>query len=108
MAENTLSKLQEQYGDRITADGDGSVTWTLGIPLVTDAGKIGTVTLRRPKLKEIKAMKGRTDTEKTAWIISTLTGIAPPFLDELDGEDFAVLGRIFAHFMGVSPVSGGE
>jgi len=106
MAESILAKLEEQYGDRIKLNEDGSVSWELGLSLTTEAGQIGSVTLRRPKLKEIKAMKGLTDTAKTAWIIAILSGIAPPFLDEMDGEDFSVLGRIFAHFMGVSPTTG--
>ncbi len=106
MAENSLPSLEEQYPDRFKLNEDGSATWTLTAPLATADGQITTITMRRPKAKEIKTIKGKSDADKTMWMVAQLSGIAPPYLDELDGEDFTVLGRIFARFLGVSPTTG--
>lgn len=95
--------LISKYGDRLTVGDDGAVTWTLSYPVKTGDGEIDKITLRRPKAREIKAIKGKTDGDKTLWIIAQLSGVAPPHLDDLDGEDFAVLGRVFAAFLGISP-----
>lgn len=105
MAEK-LPPVAEQYPDRYTLNADRSVTWTLIQPLKTADGETDTITLRRPKAKEIKAIRGKSDGDKTVWVIAQLSGIAPPYLDELDGEDFTVLGRIFADFLGVSQTTG--
>ena len=102
----SLPPVAEQYPDRYTLNPDGSVTWRLIAPLKTADGEADTVTLRRPKAKEIKAIKGKSDGDKTLWIVAQLSGIAPPYLEELDAEDFTVLGRIFSDFLGVSPTTG--
>lgn len=94
--------LAEQYPDRFALDDDGAARWVLIRPLPAAGKTHEAIRMARPKGKQIKRIKGKSDVDKTLWIIAELTGIAPPHLDGLDGEDFSALGRIFARFLGIS------
>jgi hypothetical protein len=99
--------LEEIYGDRIKTNDDRSVTWALLAPIQGRDGMIDSITLQRPKAKVLRQARGATDADRAMWTLAQLSGIEPPFLDELDGEDFVVLGRIVARFLGNSLPTGG-
>lgn len=50
--------------------------------------EIKELTIRRAKAKDIRQMKGKTDTENTIILIALLTGLVPEDIDELDIADF--------------------
>jgi hypothetical protein len=99
--------IADQYPDRFALNDDGSASWILIRPLPVAGKMLETIRMARPKGRQIKRIKGRSDVDKTLWIVAELTGIAPPHLDGLDGEDFSALGRIFARFLGLSRPTGG-
>jgi hypothetical protein len=93
--------------DRIINNSDGSVSVTLVYPITGPDGEISQVTLRRAKGKDIRSLRGASDSDRALNMVSQLSGIAPPFIDEMDGEDVAVLNREVGRFLGNSPETGG-
>lgn len=44
--------------------------------------------IRRPKVRDIRKMTGKTDAEQSISLLSIVTGLVPEDLDELDIADF--------------------
>lgn len=68
---------------------------TLTEPITRDGMTIDTITLRRPKVGDIRRMdkvKG-SDLEKTLWMIGALTDLSPDEVDALDASDLNVLAK---------------
>lgn len=61
---------------------------------------IAFVDVRRIKMKDIRAMEKETgtDADKVAVLISRLTGIIPPIVDELDQEDVIGISELLGDF----------
>jgi hypothetical protein len=77
-------------------------------PIDVAAGRLSEVRLRRPKLKDVRAMQAAAFREEhpssqdlagIAALISSVTGLAPEEVDELDPEDFMPLGEQITAFL---------
>lgn len=74
----------------------------LQAPLSVEGRTIDTVTVRRPKVGDLRRMekvKGG-DLDKTLWLIATLTELSPTEVDELDAADMKAIGDIIEGFTG--------
>lgn len=77
-------------------------TITLDMPIQVEGREITQVTLRRPKVGDIRRMdkQGGSDLEKTLWLLSTLGELTPEEVDELDGGDLEKLADVVGDFTG--------
>lgn len=74
---------------------DGSETITLDFPITDGQGNtLTTLTIRRPKVKDFRQMRGATETEQSLNLLATLTGLVPEDLDLLDAVDFLKATKI--------------
>ncbi len=79
-----------------------SLTITLREPLTvhrtSGSETLTTLTLRRPKVKDLKGMAAvpGTDADREIWLMGTLSGVVPEDLAELDAEDYVA----FQDFIG--------
>jgi len=78
---------------------DGSKTVHLDYPLEKgpEGNKLASVTFRRIKGKDLRVMAERN--HNLFWLISQLSGVAGPFIDELDGEDIAMIQDVVNGFL---------
>lgn len=68
--------------------------------LLVDGREITEVTLRRPKVRDLRNMdkqKG-SDMEKTLWMIGSLSEMTPAEVDEIDAEDLEAISGVIAGF----------
>ncbi len=62
------------------------------------------VTLNRPKGKHLRRLeKFKGEMTQTFALLADLTNLPPAAIDELDGEDFVILGEMIEGFFGKSP-----
>ncbi|OOF53988.1 phage tail protein [Rodentibacter genomosp. 2] len=67
----------------------------LEFPIQDGEGKtITELTIRRPKVKDIRKMRGSTDIEQSISLISIATGLVPEDVDELDIADFKRVSEV--------------
>jgi hypothetical protein len=69
-------------------------------PFERNGEMVKDITLRRPKMKDMKkiaALRG-TDADKAASMIALLSGWAPLAVDELDGADVDAISKIIDSF----------
>ncbi|MBF0752239.1 MULTISPECIES: phage tail assembly protein [unclassified Pasteurella] len=67
----------------------------LEFPIQDGEGKtITELTIRRPKVKDIRKMQGSTDIEQSISLISIATGLVPEDVDELDIADFKRVSEV--------------
>jgi len=86
---------------QFTAAG-GPRTVTLSVPVTVGGRTIADVTLRRPKVGDLRRMdkqKG-SDLDKTLWMISTLAELTPQEVDEIDAGDLEAIAEVVAGFTG--------
>lgn len=81
-----------------------SETITLAYPIEVDGQTLTTITLRRPKTRDIRAMDARKGTpmDKTLWMLASLTGLTPEQIDEIDTADLNTLAEKIAGFTGAA------
>ncbi|OOF44030.1 phage tail protein [Rodentibacter trehalosifermentans] len=71
------------------------VTLTLLFPITDGEGKpLNELKIRRPKVKDIRNMKGSTEIEQSISLISIATGLVPEDIDELDIADFKRVSEV--------------
>lgn len=79
-----------------------STKHTLAVPIQHDGREIGEVSLRRPKVKDLRAInaagKDGDELDQSTVMIATLSGLPPEAVDELDTEDFVALSETVADF----------
>ncbi|WP_321336591.1 phage tail assembly protein [Breoghania sp.] len=77
-------------------------SYTLEVPVEFEGREVVELTFRRIKGKDIKAMDRHngTDVDKAFFMIARLSGMAPEFVDEMDGADFEACSKIIENFMG--------
>ena len=51
--------------------------------------------IRRPKVRDIRKMTGKTETEMAVSLLAIVTGLVPEDIDELDMADYAKLQTAF-------------
>ena len=75
----------------------------LGEPIVVGGQKITEVTLRRPKVKDLRALDhldvNANDLTRGIEMAAILTGLTPETIDELDAGDFAAISDVIAGFL---------
>ena len=79
---------------------DASVTIDLLVPVTVQGRNLTSVTLRRPKVGDLRRMdkvKG-SEMERTLYLIGQLAELAPAEVDELDAADLATLGDVVTGF----------
>ena len=81
-------------------------TITLQYPVTVDGETITELTLRRPKMADMKrGQKHKNDLEKSMHLIADLAEVTPKVVEELDTADFAAVSAKVGEFMGVSDAS---
>lgn len=80
-----------------------SETITLEYPFTFDGEEITEITIRRPKMRDMKkAQKHKDNMEKSIHMIADLAEVSPKLVEELDTGDFASVSKMLGEFMGVS------
>lgn len=78
-------------------------TITLQHPINADGEDITELTIRRPKMRDIKrAQKHKDDIERSMALIADLAEISPKAVEELDAADFEAVSKIVGEYMGRS------
>ena len=68
---------------------------TLNYPIQDGQGKTLTeLTIRRPKVKDLRKMQGATEVEQSINILAIVTGLVPEDIDELDMSDFQRAAKV--------------
>lgn len=81
-------------------------TIRLQYPVTVDGEDIAEITLRRPKVADLKrAEKHKDNFEKSIRIIADLAKVSPKVVEELDASDFAAVSAKVGEFMGASDAS---
>jgi len=76
-------------------------TVTLREPIEINGAKIGVLTLRRPKVRDLEAIdKIAGETAKTVALIANLSELPPETIRELDAADFAAASKAVADMLG--------
>ena len=79
-------------------------------PLVTSGEKIAEVTVRPPKVKDLRSLDvhapDSTDLTRGIEMAAILTGLTPETIDELDAADFAAISDVIAGFLPKPPEPG--
>lgn len=91
----------------IVTNADGSKTVTLEFPIQSMGEKVTTITLRRPKVKEARAMDSASGSVgKTAALIGKLAEMEPSAVDTIDLVDFTSLSEVIEGFTKRSRATG--
>lgn len=81
-------------------------TVTLQYPVTVDGEDITELTLRRPRVADLKrAEKHKDNFEKSIRIIADLAEVSPKVVEELDASDFAAVSARVGEYMGASDAS---
>jgi len=76
-------------------------TIALREPIEINGAKIGVLTLRRPKVRDLEAIdKIAGETAKTVALIANLSELPPETVRELDAADFAAASKVVADMLG--------
>ncbi|WP_112122442.1 phage tail assembly protein [Haemophilus influenzae] len=68
---------------------------TLNYPIQEGQGNTLTeLKIRRPKVKDLRKMKGATEVEQSINILAIVTGLVPEDIDELDMSDFQRAAKV--------------
>ena len=83
----------------------------LAEPIMVGDQKLTEVTLRRPKVKDLRALDhldvNANDLTRGIEMVAILTGLTPETIDELDAADFAAISDVIAGFLPKPPEPGG-
>ena len=82
----------------IRVNEDGSTTVALSYPISHDGKTIDEVTVRRPKVRDLKRIDGKEDMAQTVMLIEILTGLSRALVDDMDTHDFKVIGDIIGGY----------
>jgi hypothetical protein len=93
-------------GLRSQKNAGGSVTTPLLYPIQSEGASLGKITMRRPTVKELRAVSGLGDFERVATLVGALAQLPPSSIDQIDAEDFGELGEVIASFFPKSPKTG--
>jgi len=76
----------------------------LSVPITVQGRTIDTVTLRRPKVGDLRRMEkaGGGDLDKTLFLIGALAEMSPAEVDDLDARDLERIGQVVAGFTGTA------
>lgn len=78
-------------------------TYPLKYPFTYQAEHITELTIRRPKMRDLKKFEGiRDKMQKSMVMLSDLAEIAPGAVEEMDPVDFNAASVMIAGFLGVS------
>jgi hypothetical protein len=91
-----LQLLKAGQHPQCCTNADGSVTVTLLSPIPFGKDTIPELTLRRPKMKDLKLAQDKITNHLSyvAQMICSLSGQAPKLIDELDVEDTSTLSAV--------------
>lgn len=77
-------------------------------PIQANGEQLSVLELRRPKVKDLKALDQATgEVERVSLLIVALASIPPSSVDEIDAEDFARIAEVVGGFLGHHPPTGG-
>jgi len=86
-------------------------TVKLSEPAQVRGQRISEVTVRRPKVKDLRALDhldvNANDLTRGIEMAAILTGLAAETIDELDAADFAAISDVIAGFLPKPPEPGG-
>ena len=86
-----------------------SETITLKAPIMVDGTKTDRLTLRRPKVRDLKLMDNFSgDMEKSIQLLAALCEVPPDAIEDLDSEDFARCSKKVEGFMGSAGKTSGK
>ena len=79
------------------------ITITLGIPVFIDGSTITELSIRRPKVRDLRALEEATQVKPSqldqgAALLSLLAGIPEAAVEEMDATDFARASEVIAGF----------
>lgn len=78
-------------------------TLTLEYPFDFKGEDFSELTIRRPKMRDLKKAEGiKDELKKSVSMLANLAEIAPEAIDEMDPVDFNAASVIIARFLGVS------
>lgn len=63
------------------------------------SGRVETITMRRPKVKDLKAADGGTAQDQETTLFANLCELAPADLDEMDLADYKQLQKTYEGFL---------
>ncbi len=80
-----------------------TVTVTLEEPIIVGGSELTKVTVRRPKVKDLREVSAaadgaKSDMEQGIAIVATLTGLPAEAIDELDAGDFDNISTVVGDF----------
>lgn len=81
----------------------------LNHPFQVDGKAMSEITIRRPKVKDIRAIdkvKDEGDMQQGITMAALLTGLSPDVLDEMDAGDFARVSEVVMSFLPNSKAPG--
>lgn len=86
-------------------------TVTLAFPLEIDGKTISEISLRRPKVKDLRAMDrarqpGASELDQGIVMASTLCGLPLTAMDDMDAGDFAGVSEAVSRFLTAGSTSG--
>jgi hypothetical protein len=88
-------------------NADGSITVDLKYPVPSEGETKSTITLRRPRIKELRAMDAaKGNVSATALLIGALAAWAPSSVDLIDAADFNAISEGLQSFLPQSPPTG--
>lgn len=81
-----------------------SKTVPLTAPITVGGRPIDSVTIRRPRVGDLRRMDaaGKTNLDKTLWLIGALAELTPEEVDQIDAHDLTAIGAVVADFTGVA------
>lgn len=83
-------------------------TYNLLYPVTWDGGEVKTLTLGRPKMKHFKKIGTNPSVQDMMNIAAAVSGMVPPFFDELDAADGIAIVGIVSDFLDVTPETGNK
>lgn len=111
-ATSLIDRVAAGTHEQVGVNDDGSMVVTLLYPIAigrTGAATITELTLRRPRMKHLRAMdEAKGDMAKAQALLAAVSGRAPRELDDLDTDDLAVCQAVLAFFSRRRPLTGAE
>jgi hypothetical protein len=93
--------------ERTQTNADGSVTVSLASPIKVMNEERGTLTLKRPRAKQLRKI-GKGGVDDALKLIAALANVPDPTLDELDSFDLGTISKVIEGFTKQPPRIGAE
>lgn len=101
-AKSLVDRVAAGEHEQVGVNDDGSMVVTLQYPIAigrTGAADIAELTLRRPRMKHLRAMDAaQGDMAKAQALLAAVSGRSSRELDDLDTDDLAVCQAVLAFF----------